>query len=104
MSFRLPKNQLGQQSVDTGASILEVELLAERAASLGSAGLLVEKALHEFNCAKDEDLNRDTLLKRAADAVHSYFIQRELCGLCDQSIPIKEYAIPNEVLLRVGVK
>jgi hypothetical protein len=34
--------------------------------------------------------------------VWKYFIQRELCGLRDQRDVIREYRIPNEVLMRLG--
>jgi hypothetical protein len=38
----------------------------------------------------------------AAQAVYAYFIQRELCGLRRHRDVIREYAIPDEVLARLG--
>jgi hypothetical protein len=48
--------------------------------------------------------DRAALLKAAAEAVHHYFIQRELCGLRRHNDVIREYRIPNEVLVRLGAK
>ena len=45
-----------------------------------------------------------SLLKRAAEAVYAYFIQRELCGMRRHQDVIREYRIPNEVLVRLGAK
>lgn len=104
MSFKLPKSLSQPGSVDSAASVLDVEILAERAASLGNAGLLVETTLGKLKAVDHADPRRQGILQRAADAVHSYFIQRELSGFSDHTNAIKDYAIPNEVLLLVGVK
>ena len=45
---------------------------------------------------------RRVLLKAAADAVYAYFIQRELCGYRRHDDAIREFAIPREVLVRLG--
>ena len=44
------------------------------------------------------------MLKRAAEAVYAYFIQRELCGMRRHQDVIREYQIPNAVLVRLGAK
>jgi hypothetical protein len=38
----------------------------------------------------------------ASDAVWAFFIQREICGLRNGRDVIQRYAIPNEVLAKVG--
>ena len=37
-------------------------------------------------------------------AVYAYFIQRELCGLRRHDEIIRDYAIPREVLVRLGAR
>ncbi|NIA70066.1 hypothetical protein HBA54_15785 [Pelagibius litoralis] len=114
MSFRLPQNLSTGLNIETGASVLDAEILAEKAASLGRAGRLVRQALDDLK-AFDENPDNDTAdpktanrrqaaLQAATDAVYGYFIQRELCGLMNQDDPIEQYAIPREVLARVGAK
>ena len=43
-----------------------------------------------------------SLVKAAARQVWAFFVQRELCGLRDQKQIIKDYAMPGEVLVRLG--
>jgi hypothetical protein len=42
------------------------------------------------------------LLDGAADLVWALMIQRELCGLRNWDAVVKDYAIPREVLNRIG--
>ncbi len=70
------------------------------AAALGRAGQKVEQTLERLNAATDTE--RQLCLKAAAQAVHAYFIQRELCGLRNHDDPIRHYGIPRAVLVRLG--
>jgi hypothetical protein len=45
---------------------------------------------------------RESLVNKAADSVWAFFIQREICGLKNGRDLIQRYAIPSEVLARVG--
>ena len=84
---------------------IETEVLAEKASSLGHHGRLVEKAmaaLHAFDAAPGALEERTILVKRAASEVWKFFIQRELCGMRDHREIIRFYAIPQEVLVRLG--
>jgi hypothetical protein len=83
---------------------LDVEILAEKAAALGHAGDKVEKALARLRAFEGTSEERRVLLKDAAECVYAYFIQRELCGLRRHHEVIREYRIPNEVLVRLGAK
>jgi len=91
---------------ETGLNILEYELMSERADSLGRHGLKVEKALALLSgriaagCGQDE---REDLLNDAADKVWAFFITREMCGLRSQKDAIRRYAIPPEVMARLGI-
>lgn len=106
MSFRPPQNLSGSSfRFETGASILDLEIMSEKAASLGRAESRVEVALARLDdpqaVAQD---GRDALLKVAADAVWTYFVQREACGLRDQGPVIRDMKIPRAVLVRLGAR
>ena len=106
MSLRPPR--LGQGSVpgrDTGLSVLEAEMMSEAAAALGRAGSRAEAALARLADPEAVDAEgREVLLKAAAEAVWSFFIQREACGLRDQRQVIADLGIPRAVLVRLGAR
>ncbi|MFU0507104.1 DUF6665 family protein [Pseudaminobacter sp. NGMCC 1.201702] len=101
MSLRPPRNIHGP-SFDTGINVLEHEMLAEKAASLGRAGGHAEACLARLREHQGDAAERRELLKNAAAAVHAYFIQRELCGLRRHDDVIRDLDIPNQVLVRLG--
>jgi hypothetical protein len=80
MVVRLPSNPNRTGADEAALDLLGHEILAEKAAALGRAGLRVEQA------------------------VHAYFIQRELCGLRKHDAAIREYDIPKDVLARLGAR
>lgn len=88
---------------DSGLELLGNEILAEKAAALGRAGRKAEASLARLRLAADEG-ERTALLKAAAEAVHAYFIQRELCGFRRHDAVIREYDIPKSVLVRLGAR
>jgi hypothetical protein len=96
-SFGRPSSQ------DDALDLLGHEILSEKAASLGRAGQRVEVALAKLREGGDGE-HRAGLLKAAAEAVHAYFIQRELCGLRRHDAAIREYDIPKAVLARLGAR
>ncbi|SJZ84710.1 DUF6665 family protein [Consotaella salsifontis] len=83
---------------------LEAEILSEKASALGRAGQKVERALAALREAAPDAEERPALLRAAAHAVHHYFIQREICGFRRHGDIIREYAIPPEVLARLGAQ
>ncbi|MDO9431365.1 MAG: hypothetical protein Q7T84_08695 [Phenylobacterium sp.] len=102
-SLRMPQGH--RSPFQTGASVLDVEIQQERSAALGAAGRRIEKALaalREFDAMGGDLADRPPILKEAATAVWYYFIQREACGIRDQRPAIEHYAIPREVLMRLG--
>ncbi len=103
----LPPEALAVRAMrDNGLNILEDEVLAEKAASLGHHGRQVEKslgALRAFDAATGTSEERMALVRAAAKAVWAFFVQRELCGLRDQKEMIRFYNIPGEVIVRLGV-
>ena len=89
---------------DSGLDLLGHEILAEKAAALGRAGEKARVALARLKAHPDSEEGREALLKASAEAVHAYFIQRELCGLRRHDAIIREYEIPRAVLVRLGAK
>jgi len=51
-----------------------------------------------------EHLGREALLREAADAVWQFLIQRDVVGLRDQAVVVREYQIPRAVMVRIGVR
>ncbi len=89
---------------DSGLDLLGHEILAEKAAALGRAGEKARVALARLKAHPAGAEGREVLLKASAEAVHAYFIQRELCGFRKHDAIIREYDIPRAVLARLGAK
>jgi hypothetical protein len=104
MSVRPPDLLALKRRNDLLVNPLETEIAAEKAASLGHHGRLVEKALAALRSfdPDGDPAERLELVRKAAHVVWAYFVQRELCGLRDQREIIRFYGIPQEVLVRLG--
>jgi hypothetical protein len=89
---------------NAGLDLLGNEILAEKATALGRAGRKAEASLAKLRDHEWDAERRSQLLKQAAEAVHAYFIQRELCGMRRHDSVIREYDIPKAVLVRLGAK
>jgi hypothetical protein len=83
---------------------LGVEIMGEKAASLGRAGATVERAIAALERHVGDDDARKRLVAGAADAVYAYFIQRELYGIRRHDDVIADCRIPREVLARLGAR
>lgn len=106
MSVRPPQSFRQSFSAEGGLNVLEYELMSERASSLGRNGLKVESALaalKAWNTERQSAEQREMLVNEASDAVWALFVQREICGMRNNKDIIQRYAIPGEVLARVGV-
>jgi hypothetical protein len=104
MSLHIPPDLATLLRRDTGESVLQHQLTAEAAANLGRLGRQVQARLGELR-AMGHDVGaarREALLYACADAVWCYFVQREACGLANHDPVIEAYAIPREVLAKVG--
>lgn len=100
MSLRAPDLKAQDSFLDP----LGVEILGEKAASLGRAGERVEKSIAALERHVGDDDARTRLLVQATDAVYAYFVQRELCGFRRHHDVIAHYRIPREVLARLGAR
>jgi hypothetical protein len=104
MALRPPTRLGTPSSGHGGPNPLEIEIAAEMASALGRAGEKVEQALNRLRMQERGSPERAASLKAAAEAVYAYFIQREVCGMRRHQDVIRDYAIPNEVLVRLGAK
>ncbi len=103
--FRVPRARKASTLREAVAEQVEQEILEEKAASLTRAGRLVEAAVAAVAAhdrGETPDANRAELLDEAARAVWALLIQRELCGLRDETWVIRQYQIPQAVMARVG--
>jgi len=87
---------------DAAFNVLQVEMLQEQALALGHHARLVEQAMAALRSCDGAPAIRHELVRAAARAVWAYFVQREACGLNDHRQVIRDYAIPGEVLARLG--
>ena len=104
MTLRAPARYGTSGADQLGPHPLEIEIAAEKAAALGRSGERVEQTLARLRALDRDAPERPASLRAAVDAVYAYFIQRELCGMRRHHDVIREYAIPNEVLVRLGAK
>ncbi len=93
-----PRASLGDALFDA----FQHEILAEKAASLGRAGENAARALEKLHALAPDSAERRAALKEAVQAVHAWFIQREICGLRRHQDVVRELRIPQEVLARLG--
>lgn len=77
-------------------------LLGDSAAVLGRLGRDVEAAIAGLTDVADQD--RSDAEYQCAEIVWRYFVQREACGLLSHQQVIETYAIPAEVLAKVGAR
>lgn len=101
MTLRPPISYSENASGKSALNVFEYEMMAERADSLGRAGLKAEAALAALKDAGDD--NREALMDEAAVQVYALFIQREICGLRNGRDVIARYGIPGAVIARLGV-
>jgi hypothetical protein len=101
MSLRPPSHTPQNLSGKAPLNVLDYELMAERADSLGRAGLRAESALQRLRDATPE--TREEFMDAAAAEVYALFIQREICGLKNGREVIARYGIPGAVVARLGV-
>lgn len=108
MSFRLPQSLTPGRLVETGMNVLDYELAQQKAQTLGDMGQQAEIALAKLRAFEAEGRGSgdpaglERLRDEAAEKVWALMIQRELCGLRHWEQVVKAYAIPREVLNRMG--
>ena len=97
----------------TGVDFLDYELAQEQASALGRIGRALEEALaalREFDAAHPHSdapeatrEGRHALVAKAGHALWMFVVQREACGLRDSRGIMREYKVPAEVQMRMGL-
>jgi len=97
------------------AAALDYEIAREKASALGRLGRRLEAALAALAAfdAQSEDeafaspamrrKRRDELVAAAGEVLWCFIVQREACGLRDSARAMRDYGVPAEVRLRMGV-
>src|ERR1700760_414913 len=97
----------------TGVDILDYEVAQEQASALGRMGRALEEALsalREFDALHPRaeapasvQQDRRTLVAKAGHALWMFVVQREACGLRDSRAIVRQYKVPAEVQLCMGL-
>jgi plasmid stabilization system protein ParE len=89
---------------------LDYEIVQEQAATLCRLGRALEAALaaladHDRTHAPapGQSAARQRLLQKAGYALWCFVIQREVCGLRDQRLLLRDFRVPRDVQNRMGV-
>jgi hypothetical protein len=97
------------------AAALDYEIAREKASALGRLGRRLEAALAAlaaFDAQPDHEAStspalrrerRDALVAAAGEALWMFIVQREACGLRDSARAMRDYGVPAEVRLRMGI-
>jgi hypothetical protein len=101
--------------VENPAAALDYEIAREKASALGRLGRRLEAALAAlaaFDAQVDEEgagspvlrrERRDALVAAAGEALWMFIVQREACGLRDSTRAMRDYGVPADVRLRMGI-
>ena len=101
-SLRLPQSFVQHLRGEGADAALHHEIVEEQAAALGRMGRKAEAALAALRAHEGE--GRAEVLKKAADAVWCFLVQREVMGLRDRAQIVADYQIPREVMVRLGAR
>jgi hypothetical protein len=92
--------------------LIDSEIIQEQASALGRLGRGLEAALaalREFDAAlapppsAPQRTQRAALVAQAGHALWMFVVQRESCGLRDSRSVMRDYAVPAEVQVRMGL-
>jgi hypothetical protein len=101
-SIEMLQTLLGRSGGEAADAALHDEIAQEQAAALGRMGRKAEAALAALKTHEGE--GRAEVLRKAADAVWCFFVQREVMGLRDRARIVADYQIPREVMVRLGAR
>lgn len=105
MGIRPPRS-LGRPRSDDDFNPLRNEILQEQASALSHATRRLEEAFGRLAALESTgpEREREALLDAAGEAVWSFVVQREACGLRNTEAVLRHYRIPAEVRMRMGVR
>ena len=111
MALRLPRGLAGSADAMGGVDPLQYEIMQEKVAVLARMGRGVQNALERletFDAAARagspaDAEERDALVGAAGEALWYFVVQREVLGLRDVDVVMRELRVPREVRLRMGL-
>lgn len=104
MSLKPPR-RFTAKSLEAGSfGGLEHELMAESAQNLGHAARELRTALDRLAAAGEDAPGRAALVAAAGERLWYLVVQREACGLRDTEALLRDYRVPAEVRLRMGLR
>lgn len=107
--MKVPSSGLARRSAENLAKV-QAEIVQEKAVSLSRVSLKLQEAmgrLEAFDAASESGAGaaaRQPLVEAAGEALWYYVVQREACGLRDVESVLREFRVPREVYLRMGVR
>jgi len=95
----------------TPLDLIDTEIIQEQAHALGRLGRGLEAALgrlRDLDAAlstpsAQDSKRRAVLVAEAGYALWLFVVQREACGLRDSRAVMRDYAVPAEVQVRMGL-
>jgi hypothetical protein len=95
----------------TPIDVLDYEVAQEQASALGRMGRALEEALaalREFDAVHPRSdapahQGRRALVAKAGHALWMFVVQREACGMRDSRAIMREYKVPAEVQMCMGM-
>ena len=101
-----PCSQLATRNFES----LQAEIAQEKAAALSRVATRLQEALArlaDYDRAPDargnSAMDRTPLVSAAGEALWFYVVQREACGLRDTESVLRDFRVPREVQLRMGL-
>ena len=82
---------------------VQAEIAQEKAASLSRASTRLQEAMARLEASGTEPAAREAALGAAGEALWYYVVQREACGLRDVETVLRDFRVPREVYLRMGM-
>jgi hypothetical protein len=92
--------------------LIDTEIIQEQASALGRLGRGLEAALqtlgdfdaeHVGSSPDSDTKRRAVLVAEAGHALWMFVVQREACGLRDSRAVMRDYGVPPEVQVRMGL-
>jgi hypothetical protein len=92
--------------------LIDTEIIQEQAHALGRLGRVLEAALGKLRDldaalstppSEQDSKRRAVLVAEAGYALWLFVVQREACGLRDSRAVMRDYAVPAEVQIRMGL-
>jgi hypothetical protein len=89
-------------------SVLETEILKEKASALGRAGAALQGAVAVYRDEADRGWpsdNRECVTRQISESLNALMIQRELSGLTHENVKwmLDSYGIPEEAIRHIGL-